>query len=206
MGFFPRRNTSGMNQQSAYGNYVRTHGPRGFDWRYPAIALGAPLAGAGVQALMAGGGAAGGAASASSAVTGGSTAIPAGFSYAPAAAAGGGAAGGGMTLGQFMNIANLGVGIGTSIYGQRSQNRALQQQMQLQRDQYAAQMQADAQARDEDKRRWEASQANLVRQMAAEDEERAFNRRLIEEREQRMALWRAGEDARRRRLYQYLGL
>lgn len=122
-----------------------------------------------------------------------------GFSAAPAV-------GGGMTLGNFLNIANLGVGGLSSWMGQRSQNKALDRQMALQQQEINARLAADAETRAEQKRQFDAQQANIARQIAVEDEDRAYRRRLDEERESRMGARRAYADQARARLAAFLGL
>lgn len=119
----------------------------------------------------------------------------------------------GMTLGNLWNFANLGVGAVSSLFGQRSQNRALNQQTALAEREMSMRLAADAEARAEAKRQFDAQQANVARQMAADDEERAYSRserdyarRLSDEREARMAPYRAQAERARMRLAQFLGL
>jgi len=164
--------------------------------RFGQVASIAPFAMAGGAALAGSGAAAG--------AGGGAGAGAAGVG-AGAAGAGAGT-GAGMTLGNMWNFANLGVGAASSYFGQRSQNRALDKQMQMQRDEINARMAADAEARAEAKRQFDAQQANETRRFAADDEERAFQRRLVEEREARMAPYRAAADRARQRLAAFLGL
>lgn len=163
------------------------------------VASAVPLAFAAAP-LFAGGAAAGGAGAASVPGAVGASAAPLGVGSVA------GAAGGGMTLGNIFNLANLGVGAFSSFMGQRSQNKGLDQQMALQRQQMAMQAQADAEARAEAKRQFDATQANESRRYAADDEERAFQRRLVEEREARLAPYRAQADRARQRLARFLGL
>ena len=118
-----------------------------------------------------------------------------------------------MTLGNIYNLANLGVGATSSYFGQRSQNRSLNQQMALQREEMAARAAAEAEARAEARRQFDAQQANEARRMASDDEERAFTRqdreyqrRLLEQREARLAPYRAQAERARQRLGAFLGL
>lgn len=128
-------------------------------------------------------------------------------SAAPAATAGATAAGaGGMTLGNIFNLANLGVGAFSSWMGNRSSNRALDAQMRLQQQQFAAQQAADAEARAEAKRQFDIQQQNTARQIAADDNDRAYTRSLSEAREARLAPYRAQADIARRRLAAFLGI
>lgn len=117
-----------------------------------------------------------------------------------------GTAGSGMTLGNVWNLANLGVGTASSFMGQRANNRALDRQMQIQQREIDARLAADAEARAEAKRQFDANQENERRRLAAEDEERAYNRRILDEREARMVPRRAQADMARRRLAAFLGL
>lgn len=138
------------------------------------------------------------------ALWGGAGAASAATSAAPAAAATGGA--GGMTLGNIWNLANLGVQGVSSLFGQRANTRATNQQISLAEREMAMRMAADAEARAEAKRQFDAQQANEARRFAAEDEERVFNRRLLEDREARRAPYRAQADRARQRLAAFLGL
>lgn len=123
-----------------------------------------------------------------------------GFSAAPAAS------GGAMTLGKIWDIGNLGLQGASAYFGQRGQNRALDRQIQMQERQIAAQLAADAEARAEAKRQFDAQQANTQRQFAADDEERAYSRRLMDEREARLAPRRAASRAALSRLGDFLGV
>jgi len=168
--------------------------------------LQAGLTGAAVVGAPAAIGAISGAAGAGA---GASASVP-GAVGASAAPLGGGTVatgtGAGMTLGNIWNLANLGVGAASSLFGMRSQNRGLDKQIALQRQEMAARLAADAEARAEAKRQFDAQQANETRRFAADDEDRAFNRRLLEEREARMAPYRVSADRARQRLAAFLGL
>lgn len=138
----------------------------------------------------------------------GGASLPAGATYGPAGftAAPTGAAGAGMTLGKLWDIGNLGVQGLSSFFGQRSQNRGLDKQIALQQQDITARLAADAEARAEQKRQFEAAQANEARRFASEDEDRKFLRsrqeydlQLIREREAR-------QQVRRQRLAQFLGI
>lgn len=99
-------------------------------------------------------------------------------------------------LGDLFKLAEFGVPAVTQLIGMRSQNRAMDRQAAMEQRTLAEQMafareqeafrraEADRVAR-EDQRRWEIEQQNRGRELAAAEEERAFNRRLIEEREAR---------------------
>lgn len=111
-----------------------------------------------------------------------------------------------MTLGNFLNFANLGTGLFSNVMGQRANNRAISGQQSLAEREMQMRMAADAEARAEQRRQFDATQANEARRMAAEDEERKFMRsrqeydmQLIREREAR-------NQQRRQRLAQFLGL
>lgn len=91
---------NGRQQNSPYGAYIRANGKRGFDWRYPALALGAPLAGAAGSAVFGAGGASIPAAASS------------GVSAAPVAAAGAG-----MTGQTGLQLASLLGNIFTNLWG-----------------------------------------------------------------------------------------
>lgn len=166
------------------------------------IASVAPFAFAGGAALAGGTGAAAsvpGAVGASSAPLGTGTVI--------------GGAAKGMTLGNIWNLANLGVGGVTSLLGMRSSNNAANQQIALARQQMTMQQQADAEARAEAKRQFDAQQANETKRIASEDADRAYTRQqsdyqmqLLRDREARLAPYRAQADRARQRLAAFLGL
>lgn len=150
----------------------------------------------------------GGAAAASAAPTGGGfwggVTAPS-FGAGGAASAGGAGVGAGsviapaagrFTMGNLLRMGEIGIPAITGIFANRSQNRALDRQTAVEQANLAAQMQfvrdQEAQRRAEaermfieDQRRWEAEERNRARDVAAADEERAFQRRLVEEREQR---------------------
>ena len=126
-----------------------------------------------------------------------------------------GAAGGGMvsqpasrfTLGGLMKLAEIGVPAITSLFGMRSQNRALDRQSQTEqqnlaeqmafaREQEARRQQEYERQMTEEARRYDIDERNRQRELTAAEEERAFNRRLLEERETRRAPYRqASRDA-----------
>lgn len=162
----------GPNQNTAYGNYLRANSNRGFDWRYPALALGAPLIAAGAPALF-GGGAVASTGGAAAATTAG----------APTAAT----VGTGLTLGKVLNnpLTALGVNAITSLMGMRSANKANQYQADRNAEGLAAQLalererieneKAEAAAtRAEDTRRWNAEEAYRVKQAADAEAERQY--------------------------------
>lgn len=167
--------------------------------------IGFAAGGAGLAALGGGAGAAGASASAAYPGAGlfGAPAVPVAASAGTGIA---GATGAGMTLGKLWDIGNLGLQGASAFFGQRSQNRALDKQMAMQREEINARMLADAEARAEQKRQFDAQQANEARRYAAEDEDRLFNRRILEDREARLASKRAYADRARTRLFQFLGL
>lgn len=158
-------------------------------------AVAAPFAFAAAPAIAGAFGGAGGAAGAAGTAAG-----------TTAGTAGAAATGAGMNLGSLWNIANLGVNTASSIFGARSQNKSVDRQIALQREENAQRLAADAEARVEAKRQFDAQQANEAHRIAAEDEERSYTRRLLEEREARLAPYRAQADMARRRLAAFLGL
>lgn len=118
----------------------------------------------------------------------------------------------GLSLGGFLNSPMTGLGVNalTSWMGQRSANKAAKEAGQLQLTALERQLAADAANRGEQTRQFDASQADaraanqasndLRRQeLVAMEEERAFNRRLIEEQEAR-------RNARRMRIADFLGM
>ena len=199
------KNTVAFQGNNAYGRYMAANKNRGFDWRLPAAMVAAPVAQMAAPAMFGGGAAAGG---------GGAAATSAGT------AAGTAATGAGMTLGKLWDIGNLGLQGVSAFMGNRSNNRALDRQIGMQERQMAMQLQADAEARAEAKRQFDANQANEQRRMAAEDEERVFartereaaqrdrdyQRQLIEQRETRRAPYRAASRAALGRLGDFLGV
>lgn len=151
--------TTGLTQQSAYGDYLRRNGNRGFDWRYPALALGAPLAGAALSAVPALGG------GASSGIVGPLSSD--GLSWAaPAAKAGG------MTFGNLLKLGELGTGIATNLIGQRQQNHALSQDAFARSNEFAQQMALLQQQNQQAQRQWEAEQAQRAQEYAMAQEDR----------------------------------
>lgn len=146
----------------------------------------------------------------------GATAAPLVFGASGAAAGAAGASGGAapaaVTAGRFtlpsiLKMAEIGIPAVTGLIGMRSQNRALDRQSQLEQQALAEQM---AYAREqeairrqeaermfaEDQRRWEAEERNRARELSATEEERAYQRRLLDEREARRAPYRrASQDA-----------
>lgn len=144
----------------------------------------------------------------SAAASGGSTAIPAGFSYAPAAGGAMTAVGQGMSLGKFLNSDLLGLGVNSvmSILGNRANSRAQQEALAAQtaanNQAHALQLQSLADARAAN----DAQNEMRRRELAASEEDRAFNRRLIEEREARLAPYRAMSERARMSLASFLGL
>lgn len=166
----------------------------------PFVAAAAPA----VLGAFSGGGAASGAGSAASAA-------------GSAAGASAPAVGAGMTFGNMLKLGELGVGAATNILGQRSQNRALNQQQAIDQRNYGEQMQlareqeayrraeADRVARQEEAR-WQTEEAYRQKQVAADEEERAYSRRLLDEREARRAPKRAAGQAALLRLQDLLRL
>jgi len=160
--------------------------------RFGQIASLAPFAVAGGAALLGGGAAAsGGAAGAAGAAGTGVAGAGAGAGVSSAAGAGGL-----YTLGNLSKFAQVAVPAVTSYLGQRSQNKALDRQAQIEQQNlqqqmaYAREIEAQRRAEadrlyGEEQRRWDVDQQNRARELAASDEERAFTRRLIEEREGR---------------------
>lgn len=169
----------------------------------------APLAAVSAPALFGGAGATGAAAS-----TGYSSPGVFGGLFGGGAAAGGAAAPAVTTAARFtlpniLKFAEIGVPAVTSLFGMRAQNNALKQQGALEQrnlqEQMAFAREQEAQRRAEydrqmaeESRRWDVENQNRARELAAAEEDRAFNRRLIEEREARNA-------QRRMQLAQFLG-
>lgn len=116
------------------------------------------------------------------------------------------ATGAGMNLGRIWDIANLGIGGASSFLGMRSNNRALDRQAALQEREINMRMAADAEARAEARRQFDATQANTARQFAADDEDRRFSRSLIEQREARLEPYRQMARAKLQRLSDFLGV
>lgn len=175
-----------------------------------AVGIGLPAAAAVVPALAGAAGAsgAGAASSAGSAAGYSSPGLYGGVSFgAPSLAGGAGGAGaigagvgapaaataGRMIAGLSMgDLVRLGVGGVTSILGNRSQNRALDrqigaerygidQQMQFAREQEEFRRAEAARVAEEDRRRWEAEQANRERETQLFLEDRARQQRLEDE-------------------------
>jgi hypothetical protein len=195
----------GMNQDTAYGNYLRSHGPRGFDWRYLAPVAGIAAAPA-LGALLGGGGTA--------ASVNGLPLVP---HAAPVVA--GGTSGGGMTLGSLLGSRGFETGVNalTGFLGNRSQNKANRyaidanarltaDQIRFEQERIRRQEEADALDRADAERRWNAEQALRAQQHAASEEERAYNRRLMDAREARRAVFRPYSERAMRTLGSILGI
>lgn len=121
--------------------------------------------------------------------------------------------GGGMNLGRLLGSRGFETGLNaiTSIFGNRAANRAnryaadansrlMADQIALERERIRRQEEADALDRAEAQRRWEAEERWRATQFAASEEERAYARRLSEEREGRRAAYRPYRDAAMRSL------
>lgn len=150
---------------------------------------------------------------------GGVGAASAGGAIAPAAA-------GKFTLGSLLGSKGmeLGVGVGTSLLAQRSQNKAnryttdrnaelTREQMRLENERLVRAEAAEAADRADAERRWQAEQAFQKSTFDATEEERAYNRsisdrqlRLDDEREQRRAPYRAASERAMRTLGSILGI
>ena len=137
------------------------------------------------------------AASAAPAATGGA--------IAPAVAAGASK----FSLSGLLGLANLGVGTATSLYGANKADKTARYQADLQATSVAEQMALERERlaeeksqfmtqQDELRRQWAAQQAFQAKQFAASEDERLYNRKLLEDREGRKA-------ARATRLRQFLG-
>lgn len=192
---------AGFQHDTAYGQYLRSHGPRGFDWRYAA-----PVAGIAAMPAVAavGGGSAAGSATLPAVATEGI-----GFS----------SAGGGMTLGSLLGSRGFeaAMNAGTSLFGMRAQNRAnryaadansrlMAEQIAMERERLRVQQEADAADRADAERRWAAEQAFAAKQFDAGEEERAYNRSLVEAREARRAAFRPYSERAMRTLGSILGI
>jgi hypothetical protein len=112
---------------------------------------------------------------------------------------------------------NLGVNALTTLFGMRSQtkaaDRARAEQLAANREALALERQRlELEARNADLDRADAKAANDAinelrrRELAAAEEERAFNRGLVEAREGRLAPYRANSQAAMRRLAEMWGL
>lgn len=198
----------GVNANTPYGAYLQSHGNRGFDWRYPALALGAPLGGAALQAMFTGAGAAAGAAGAGS--VNGLPVTPLASSVPMHAASGVATATlpkATSTLGPRLATMfnskgmDLGVNAGLSLLSMRSQNKANDQAradaLAAQREALALQrQQLEQTAMNANLDREDARAANAAlnelkkRELDAAEEERAFNRSIVEQREARLAPYR----------------
>ena len=190
---------------------LEPHGLSKWAPRIATAAVGGYLGGVAAPALFGSGAAASGAASSAPATGGG---FWSGVSAPTFGAAGGATAAASVippmvsapaarfTLGNILKMAEVGVPAITGLFGMRSQNRALDRQAQAEQAALAEEIvfarEQEAQRRAEaermfveDQRRWEAEERNRGRELAATEEERAFNRRLLEERESRRAPLRA---------------
>lgn len=157
----------------------------------------------GAAAPLFGGGAAAGSAASSAAAS-----VPA---TVPAAA------GGAMNFGNLLKLGQLAVPAVTGLFGMRSQNRALDRQSQMEQGNLNQQMEMArenemyrrseaARVAAEEAKRWQAEEAFRARQLAADEEDRAYNRRLLEEREARRAPKRAAGQQAMLRLQDLLRL
>lgn len=125
----------------------------------------------------------------------------------------GGGAGGGMTLGRIFGSRGFEAGVNglTSIMGMRSQNNAnryatdansrlMADQIRLEEARIRKQDEIDAADRADAERRWAAEEEWRRKQHEASEEERAYTRRLSEEREGRRAAYRPYRDSALRTL------
>lgn len=206
----------------AYGEYVTTALPAAIQADKDALArsqgrwhtadkfawgaVAAPFVAAAAPAI-AGAFGAGGAASLPAAATEGI-----GFSAAPVT-------GGGMTLGSIFGSRGFeaAVNAGTSLFGARAQNKAnryatdansalMARQIAMEEARIKAQQDADAADRLDAQRRWDAEQAFQAKQFAATEEERAYNRKLLDDREARRAVYRPYSERAMRSLGALLGI
>lgn len=173
----------GMNQDTPYGRYLRSHGNRGFDWR-----MAAPVAGIAalpaIGALLGGGAAASAAPAASgSSFWGGVTAPTFGASAAGASAPAVTAGASGMTFGNLLKLGELGTGLTTQLIGQRQQNRALDRDALMRSNEFQQQMALVQAQNAEAKRQWDAEQLQKANEYARVT-------RLEDEREARRANYR----------------
>lgn len=153
------------------------------------VASVAPFALAGGAALL-GGGAAAPAASGTS-FWGGVTAPTFGASTAAGAGvAGSTAAGAGMTFGNLLKLGELGTGIVTNLFGNRSNNRALDRDSMLRQNEFAQQMALLQQQNQQAQRQWEAEQAQRAQEFAMAAEDRTRRNALEDAREGRRTTYR----------------
>lgn len=142
-------------------------------------------------------------------------------SAAPATAAGASgavpAASSKFGLGALLNIAGLGVGAITNLFGTKKANetarytadmnaKSVAEQMALERDRLAQEKEQFLQQQDDAKRAWDAQQAQYAQQYATSEDDRLYNRRLVDARESRNAGRRVIADKARAKLGALLGL
>lgn len=164
---------------------------------FRAVGLGVP-AGAVAAPFVAGGGVA---ASAAPAASGAAT------------AAGTTAVGGGMTFGNLLRLGELGAGLTSQLFANRSQGRALDRDAGLRQQEFQAQMAMAQRAEEESRRRWDAEQAQRAQDytLALEDRQRRqsvedFDMQRLRDREARRAPYRAMAEQARLRMADLLRL
>lgn len=102
-------------------------------------------------------------------------------------------------------LASGAAAVGTGVMANRAEGGSAKRALQYQTQSDAAAMREAMAQRQEDQRRWEAEQANRQREMAVADEERLFNRKLLEQREARQEPYRQASQQALRSLGALLG-
>lgn len=121
------------------------------------------------------------------------------------------------TMGGLLKLGQLAVPAVTGLLGMRSQSKGLNRQHQIEQANYAQQIsmarENEAYRRSEAERvaaeeakRWSADEMFRSKQYAADEEERTYNRRLLDEREARRAPRRAASQQALYRLQDLLKL
>jgi len=191
------------NDNTAYGRYLASQGPRGFRAGMAAktfAPIGVAMAAPAIGSLLG----FGGAPAAASAPTFGLGAANTGAwaTSLPALSAGGStvAPSAGFSIGKLFGSkgAELAAGVGTTLLGQRSANKSQREanalterttnaQLALAERDAARELEARTLDRSDNQRRWEAEEAFRAKQFAASEEERLHARKLADELEARRA-------------------
>lgn len=99
-----------------------------------------------------------------------------------------------------------GAAAGATIYGSKKAGQSAKRASQVQQQADNAAMEEARQQRNEEKRQFDATEAHRQREFAASEEERAYTRRMHEEREARQAPYRQASAAALGNLGQILGI
>lgn len=116
------------------------------------------------------------------------------FSLAPAAAT------------AFWGAVGTGAATGASLYGAHKQSQSANRAQQIQSNTDAETIRLERERDAEAKRQWDTEQAFQQQQFAAQEDDRLFNRRLLEQRDARAEPYRQASAAAVGRLGQMLGL